>query len=179
MKRLFLISASLIIASSAFGQKCVTAPVSISGGQTSITTTGAKSVTKEKQYVYFERKHRRHEAPYRKDGIDNNYPSTPLFLSSEKQVNPVAETYNVSLSTPESNVSVCPDSAFQLTANINVEKVSSYTGNYPDYTDNKMYKRISKHHYKMAERKLRKIKRDERKVQDLSGQSVDIRTDKA
>ena len=82
----------------------------------------------------------------------------------------------MSLSTPESNVNVCPDSSLALNANINVEKASSYTGNYPGSGDHKVYKRVSKHTYKLAMRKKRQIERKERQIARKSHTGVDVKS---
>lgn len=184
MKRLILISASLVIASSAFAQskqRCVTAPVSVNGDKVTLTSSGSKSTTKKQVYVYYDRKHhKKHDQAYPVAAISDKYPSDPLLMTSDKTVKALPETYNVSLSTPQPNVSVCPDTALNVTANINLEKVSSYTGNYPDYTDDKVYKKVSKRDYKVAARKMRKIHRKEEKVARKSGvSSVTVRSDKA
>lgn len=179
MKQLILISASFILGSAAFAQnKCVNAPLNVTGNQVTLTSSGAKSVTKQATYVYYDRRrhHRKHDRSYPVAGINVKYPSNPVMLNQGKEVKAVPETYNVSLNTPESNVSVCPDSTLNLNANINVEKVSSYTGNYPDYRDDKTYKQVSKRNYKMAMRKKRKIERKEEKVARKAGAPVDVRS---
>ena len=131
-----MISASAMLVSSAFAQqKCVTAPVNVTGNQVTITTSGDKAVTKEKVYIYYAKRHHHgHMQAYPVAGITDKYPSAPIKLSEEKDANPVSETYEVSLTTPQSNVSVCPDSTLDVTANIKVERVSAYTGNYPGST---------------------------------------------
>lgn len=179
MKRLILISASLVLASSAFAQsKCVSAPVQVSGEQVSITTSGAKSVTKKQTYIYYDRKHHhKNDQAYPVAAIGVKYPSEPLMMTSRKDAKAVPETYNVSLTTPQSNATICPDTTNMVNANINLEKVSSYTGNYPDYTDDKVYKQVSKREYKMAERKMRKIHRKEEKVARRAGTGVSVRSD--
>ncbi len=179
MKQLILISASLVLASSAFAQsKCVTAPVQVSGEQVSITTSGAKSVTKKQTYIYYDRKHHnKHDQAYPVAAIGAKYPSDPLLMTSGKTVKAVPESYNVSLSTPQSNTTICPDTTNMVNATINLEKVSSYTGNYPDYTDDKVYKQVSKREYKMANRKMRKIHRKEEKVARKAGTDVSVRSD--
>jgi len=182
MKRLFLISASALLVSSAFAQsqQCVTGQVNVTGNQVTITSSGAKSVTKEEQYIYYCRKHhKKHDQEYAVAGIKDKWPSHPLLMNEKKDVSAVPESYSVSLSTP-GNVSICPDSAANVNATINVEKISSYTGNYPGaVTDNASYKRVSKHHYKVAARKMRKIKRNEERVARKTGNRVEARSDKA
>ena len=178
MKRLILISASALLVSSAFAQsKCVTGQVNVTGTQATITTSGDKSVTNEKEYVYYCRKHhKKHAQEYTVAGITDKWPSRPLLLDADKKVAAVPERYNVTLSTP-GNVTVCPDSAASVNATINVEKVSSYTGNYPD-KDNPTYKKVTKHHYKLAARKMRKIERNEQKVARRTGSPVEAHSER-
>lgn len=182
MKRLFLISASLMMGSAAFAQSsqsnCVTAPVSLNGSQITLTTSGEKTVSKNETLLYYTRRHaRHHEQAYPIAGIDQKYPSRPVVVSNVKTVAAMPETYNVTLSTPQNNVSVCNDAPLNLAANINVEKVSSYTGNYPDKSENKTYKQVSKHHYKMAARKIRKVKKNEDKIARKTGLNVEAKSD--
>ena len=180
MKRLLLIPASFIIATSAMAQsKCVTAPVSITGTPVTITSSGDKSITNDKVYIYYARKHAKKHEAYNLPVADQ-HPSMPLRMSNEKVVQAVPETYNVSLTTPQSNVAVCPDSALNVAANIDLEKVSSYTGNYPGSNgDKNEYKKVTRHQYKMAARKMRKVKRNEEKIARKTGMSVEARSDKA
>ena len=182
MKRLILISASVLIASTSFAQsKCVTAPVTLTGSQVTLTSGGSKYTTNDQVYIYYCRKHhKRHEQPYAVAGINEKYPSWPLLVNSNKDVTALPETYNVTLTTPSNTVSVCPDSTLELTANINVEKTSSYTGNYPNSnSDSKVYKKVSKREFKMAARKMRKIKRQEAKIARRTGMKVEVREPKA
>jgi len=183
MKRLILISASFLIVSAAFAQsrRCVTTSANVTGDQATITSSGAKSVTENETYIYYERRHhRRHEQANTVAAIPDKYPSQPLMLNSSKSVKAMSEAYNVSLSTPESNVSVCPDSTLNLSANINVEKVSSYTGNYPNsMNDNKEYKKVPKKDYKMAMRKKRQIERKEAKIVRKTHTYVDVKSNNA
>jgi hypothetical protein len=180
MKRLFLISASLVIASSAFAQSqgCTTAPVSVTGSQVTLTSDGGTVMNKQ-MYIYYERRHHRHQQPDMVAGINDQYPSTPILLNNRKIANTAPTVYNVSLSTPESNVTICRDSALNITANINVEKVSSYTGNYPGSTgDDKEYTKVRKHTYKVAARKMRKIERNEEKLARKTGTTVEVKSDR-
>ncbi|MDR3680361.1 MAG: hypothetical protein P4L41_10385 [Flavipsychrobacter sp.] len=182
MKRLIVISATFLATSSAFAQsRCVTAPINMTGSQVTLTSSGSKSVTKEQVYVYYSRRHhRRHDQEYPVSGISDRYPSMPILLRSEKDVKALPEAYNVTITTPQSNVAVCPDSTLNLAANINVEKVSSYTGNYPGTnSDNKVYNKVSKREYKMIARKMRKIKRNEDKIARRSGLTVEARSNRA
>ncbi len=181
MKRLFLIPVALLFASSAFAQsRCITTPVSVTGNRVTLTSSGAKSVTNNETYVYYERNchRRRHHSqtiPTATASMDA-YSSKPLLLNSVKNVRAIPESYNVSLSTPQSNVAVCHDSTLNLTADINMERVASYTGNYPDSHTDKEYKKVSKRDYKMARRKMAKIERKEARVARKSHSDVDVRS---
>jgi len=175
MKRLFLISASILLVSTTFAQtQCVSGQVNVTANQVTITSSGDKSVTNETQYIYYcRRHHKKHDQEYAVAGIKDKWPSHPLLLNANKKVSAVPESYNVTLSTP-GNVSVCPDSAANVAVTVNVEKVSSYTGNYPGTTaDDASYKKVSKHHYKVAARKMRKIERNEEKVAKRTGNTVE------
>ena len=181
MKRLFLISASVLLASSAIAQSsCVAGQVNLTANQVTITSSGDKRVTNEQQYIYYcRRHHKKHDHEYSVAGIKDKWPSRPLLLNADKKVVALPETYNVTLNTP-GNVAICPDSAANVDATINVEKVASYTGNYPGgTTDNANYKKVSKHHYKVAARKMRKIKRNEEKVARKTGNTVEAHSKQA
>ncbi len=182
MKRFFLFSATLLIGSAAFAQsKCVTAPVSITGNQVTLTSSGNKSVTNDEAYIYYSRKHhKKHEGMYTTSAINDKNPSRPMLLNSGTRVSALPESYNVSISTPQSNMAVCPDSVANLAVSINLEKESSYTGNYPNSSsDSKTYKKVTKRHYKMAARKMCKIKRNEAKIARKTGTTVEARSDKS
>ncbi len=183
MKRLFFISASLLVGSAAFAQsqRCVTAPVTVTGNQLTLTSSGDKAVNTDKVYIYYAHKHhRKHWQEYPITAITDKYPSKPVMLSTTTEFKAVPETYNVSVTTPQSNVSVCADEATTVTANINVEKVSSFTGNYPNGgDDNVVYKRVSKHQYKMAARKIRKVKKNEWKIARKTNMPVEAKSNRA
>ena len=142
--------------------------------QINLSNSGSKVSTKEQVYVYYERKHhRKHDQPYAVAGISDKYPSNPIMISNTKNEDIVPETYNVTLSSPATTVSACPDSTLNLTANINVEKASSYTGNYPN-KDHKEYKKVSKREYRMIARRMRRIERKENKIARKTGVPVDV-----
>ncbi len=181
MKRIFLISASALLVSSAFAQApCVSGQVNLTANQVTITSSGDKSVNNEKQYIYYSRRHhKKHEHEYAVAGISDKWPSRPLLLNASTKVVALPETYSVNLSAPGS-VTVCPDSTANVAATIAVEKVSSFTGNYPaGATDNSSYKKVSKHHYKVAVRKMRKIKRNEERVARKTGHAVEAHSKQA
>ena len=178
MKRFFLITAAFLTSSAAFAQsKCVTAPVSVSGNQVTLTSSGNKAVTTNEQYIYFAHRHHKKHHECTVAAITDKYPACPLRMNAGKQVAAVPETYNLTLTLPQDNIAVCPDSAMNVVANINLEKVSSYTGNYPSaVSDNITYTKVSRHHYKMANRKMCKIKRNEAKVAKMTGTTVEAKS---
>ena len=180
MKRLFLISASVLLASSVFAQgTSVSGQVNLSANQVTITSSGNKSVTNEKQYIYYTRRHhKKHDREFAVAGIKDKWPSAPLLLNADKKVVALPEAYNVSLNAP-GNATICPDSVANVQATLNVERVSSYTGNYPGVTDNATYTKVCKHKYKMAARKMRKIKRNEEKVARKTGHAVEAHSKQA
>lgn len=157
---------------------CVNVPVNLKPDMNQVTlpSSGTKVTTKDKVFVYYERKHhRKHDQAYPVAGLNAKYPSSPIMVSSEKDEQIMPETYTVSLTSPESSVTACADSTLNLTANINVEKTSSYTGNYPN-DNQKEYKKVSKHHYRQIARRMRRIHRKEEKIARKTGVPVDVRT---
>jgi hypothetical protein len=99
------------------------------------------------------------------------------MVDADKDMDVVPETYTITLSSPESSVTACPDSTLNLTANINVEKTSTYTGNYPN-DDHKVYKEVSKRHYRMIARKMRKAERKADKIARRTGTPVEVKVAK-
>ncbi len=179
MKRLVLISACIVAASGAFAQaQCVKTEVSLTGNQMTLTTSGAKTTTSRETYVYYEKKrHRKHDKLYAVPGSTaNRYPSKPLMLNNSMDVSPVPEQYNVSVSAPQGPVTACPDSALDVAATLSVERVASYTGNYPGTKDEPVYRKVSKRQYKMAARKKRKIERKEAKIARRAHVNVEVKS---
>lgn len=178
MKRLILISASLIIGSAAFAQqRCINTPVHVQGRQVTVTTSGNKSVANKQVYIYYTRKHHhKGDQQFPVAGINDRYPSEPLLMASGQLVNTVPESYNISLVTPQQNASICPDSTLNLDAEILLNRTQSYTGAYPGTMENKVYKKVTKHQYKVAARKMRKAHRKEVKVARRAGMPVDVKT---
>jgi hypothetical protein len=179
MKRLILISVSLLIGASAFGQRrCVSTPANIQGRQVTVTTSGNKALAHKQVYIYYTRRHH-HKADreYPVAGISDRYPSAPLLMATDEVVTTLPETYNVSLVPQQNTVSVCPDSVLNLDAEILLTRNSAYTGNYPGGAmENKVYKKVTKHQYKVAARKMRKAHRKEVKIARRSGLPVEVRT---
>ena len=160
---------------------CINVPVNIAPDMTQISLpeSGNTVATTDKVYVYYTRKHhRRHDKPNDIPGIADKYTSRPILLSTTKDADVRPETYTVTLSSSGNPVSACADSTLNLTANINVEKTSSYTGNYPD-NNHKEYKKVSKREYKMIARRMRRIQRKEDKIARRTGLPVDVTTAKA
>jgi len=157
---------------------CVTAPVNLTGDNKTMTLTSSsqKVTTTDDVFVYYHRKHHhRHDVANVNPDINDKYPSKPILLRTTNDVEVMPVTYNISVTTPDSMVSVCPDSTLNLTTNINVEKSSEYSGYYPD-KDKKQYKEISKRKYKRIARNLRKEERKERKIARLSGVKANVFT---
>jgi len=181
MKRLIVIGIFVAATSHAFAQqKCVKTAVNLSGNQLTLTTSGAKSTTSRENYVYYERKHhRKHDKAYPIAGVAYKYPSKPILLNSSVDVRPVPEKYNVSVALPEPNMTACADSATDLTASLNVERVASYTGNYLNLAPEKNYQKVSKRHYKIAMRQKRKIERKEEKIARRTHVGVEVKSTKA
>ncbi len=162
---------------------CITVPVSLTPDmkQVSLPASGTKVTTSNETYVYYTRKHhKKHDAAYPVAGIGDKYPSKPVRINAATNENIVPETYTVSVSGPQRSVYACNDKTLDLTANINLEKTSTYTGNYPNSnSDNKTYKKVSKRNYKMIARRMRRIERKENKIAHKTGVPVYVSTAKA
>lgn len=189
MKRLILISACFAAASGAFAQEyetnsfvrqpeeCVKTAVNLTGNQLTLATSGAKSTTWKKSYVYYEKKRmKKRDKHYQLDGVAAKHPSAPLLLNSSTDITPIPERYNVSVAVPQGNVAACEDSSADVAAVLSVERVASYTGNYmPENRDFK-YTKVKKRHYKMAARKIRKIERKQDKIAKRAHVKVETRS---
>ncbi len=161
---------------------CVNLPVNITPDLKQVNLPGSGAVVAEKNetFVYYSRKHhKKREVASNIPGISGKYISGLVKIDAEKDVNVMPQTYTVSLNNQQNKmVTACADSgALNLTAGINVEKSSSYTGNYPNQ-DNKNYKKVSKHTYKMVSRRMRRIERKENKIARKTGVAVDVSTNK-
>jgi len=154
---------------------CITAPVEFVGDMKEVTlsSSGQKVTTNDNTYVYFERRKHKHQAPNPLPGTSDPYPSTPLMLRTTSGVEVLPDSYKVTVTTPDNSIRVCPDSTVDITANINVEKTSAYTGYYPSDTK-KEYKKVTRREYKIAARKLRKAERKERKIARRTGIKVSV-----
>ncbi len=134
------------------------------------TTTGSV-------YVYYlkNRDRKRALAPEYANLTDPRA-STPVLLNTSKKVEAVPQTYKVTVSTPDNSIRVYEDRPLEVTANINVEKTTEYTGYYPAKT-NTQYKEVSKRIYRKTERKMHNAIRKEQKVARMT--QVPVNTDVA
>lgn len=169
MKRLILITVCFAATSGAFAQPgCVKTAVNLTGNQTTLTTSGAKSTTLHENFVYYEKKHPKKDESNR---------ATPLLLNDNRTVNAVPEKYAVSVSTPERNMTACADSLMNVNASLSVERVASYTGNYPALKREATYSKVSKRDYKVSLRKKRKIEKKEAKIARRADVNVDVNSE--
>jgi len=178
MKKLILVSACVAATYGAFAQaECVRTAATISGNQMTLTTSGAKSTTTRPAYVYYERKLRKRDERYAVPGVAaDRYASEPLLLNATQEVVAVPEKYNVSVAQPLQNATACADSAMVVDATLKVERVVSFTGNYPASRNEPTYREVSKRQYKMAARKKRKIERKQEKIARRAEVKVDVRS---
>jgi hypothetical protein len=153
---------------------CILAPVNLTGNMKEVTlnSSGQKVTTTENVYVYYHKmRHKKNAPAYPIAAIADAYPSAPLLLRTEGNVEVVPETYKLSVSTPGDVVRVCPETPLNVTTNINVEKVSAFGGYYPAKAKTQ-YKEVSKSVYKRCARKMRKAERKENRVAKLTGVQV-------
>jgi hypothetical protein len=151
---------------------CLDVPVSLTADTKEVTLEGAPpSATTEKVYVYYDRRHRKHNLAPEFADLNDPRASTPILVNTDKNVQPVPQSYKVSVNTPEDNVRVCPDVPLNVQANINVEKESEYTGYYPAAAKN-TYKLVSRRVYRITARKMRKAERKEARVARLTKMPV-------
>ena len=157
------------------GTACINDPVNITtSSPTTITANGQQRQITNKVFVYYHiRKHHKHMVDYSNAELTDRNASRPLLLSTTMKEELVPQTYNVTVSAQDGNVTVCPDSTINVAANINVEKVSTFAGYYPDKT-NDQYKLVSRHIYMKTERKIRKAERKEEKIARLTKSKVKV-----
>lgn len=156
---------------------CVKVPVHVRPDVSEITlpASGSKVTTENRTFVYYARKrHKKNDVAYRVAGLNEEYPSEPLEIREKKDVDIKPEAYTVSVSNNTMNVAACEDKPLSLTANVNVEKVAMYTGNYPQ-KDHVSYQKVSKRHYKMIARKMHNAERKANKIAKRTGQPVAIK----
>lgn len=170
MKRLILITASFAAISGVYAQQpgCVKTAVNLTGNQTTLTTSGAKSTTTHESFVYYEKKRPKKNESNRAE---------PLLLNDTRDVTAVPEKYAVSVTTPERNMTACNDSLMNVNATLTVERVASYTGNYPSVKRDATYSKVSKRDYKVSMRKKRKIEKKEEKIARRADVSVEVKSE--
>ncbi len=179
MKRLILITACFTATAGAFAQPgCVKTAVNLTGNQTTLTTSGASSSTTNESFVYYEKKRpKKQKGDCSIPGVAYQYPSDPLLLNDTRDVKAVPENYTVRISTPEQNMTACADSTMNVNTMLNVERVGSYTGNYPKMEKRATYSKISKRDYKVSMRKKRKIEKKEEKIARRADVTVEVKSD--
>lgn len=156
---------------------CISVPVEVKPDVASVTlpASGSEVTTTDNVYVYYAKKRgKKDDRPYPISAIDDKYPSAPVRVSNGRTTEVMPETYTVSLSGQQNDVKACPDQTLELTANVNVEKTSTYTGNYPK-SDHKVYKKVSKRHYKQIARKMRHAERKADKIARRTGVPVSVK----
>jgi hypothetical protein len=147
---------------------CLDVPISLTGDNKEITlNTNTSSVTDNTFIYYHRKKHRKIAGIVNKDIPDSN-PSVPLLVNTKNRFDAGPQTFRVTVSTPDDHIKVCQDQTALVPANIDVERVSQYTGLYPK----KNYKLVSKRVYNRTARKLRKAKRKEDKIAALTGLTI-------
>jgi len=151
---------------------CINVPVNINTDMKEVTlnSNAQKITTTDETYVYYHKRRHKKDAVNTNNAIADEHPSTPLLLSAKSDVQTVPETYKLTVNPATNTVNVCPDSALNLTASINVEKTAEYAGYYPK--SKAEYKKISKRHYMKSEKKLRKVHRKEAKIARMTGVKV-------
>jgi len=156
---------------------CVNVPVEVKPDVSQITlpASGSKITTENKTFVYYARKrHKKDDQAYPVAGLNEQYPSEPLEVSKRKDMSIRPETYTVSVGNNRTDVTACVNKTLVLPASVNVEKTSTYTGNYPQ-DGTATYKEVSKRHYKMIARKTRRAERKANKIAKKTGQEVVIK----
>lgn len=157
---------------------CVNVPVQVTPDVNQITlpASGSKVTTDNRTFVYYTRKrHKKSDKAYPVAGLNEQYPSKPLEITETKDMSIRPETYTVSLNSNQSNVTACANTTLNLPANVDVEKTSTYTGNYPQNDNHANYQKVSKRHYKMIARKMHNAERKANKIAKKTKQPVDIK----
>ncbi len=156
---------------------CINVPVDVKPDVNQITlpASGSKVTTENKTYVYYARKrHKKDDQAFPVAGLNAEYPSEPLEVRMDKNMSIRPETYTVSVGNASNDVTACLNRTVELTANVNVEKTSTYTGDYPNNT-HANYQEVSKRHYKMIARKMRNAERKANKIARRTGQPVVVK----
>lgn len=121
------------VANAAVAPKCKDITVNVTGEPKEVTVADAnRNMVRERTYVYF------------KKGCSGKV-SKPILAGSRDIAEATATTYRV---TPNSTqtVRVCGDQPVTVTTDLNVEKVSGFSGF--KRSDKKVYKLVSKREYK-------------------------------
>ena len=152
---------------------CINVPVNLTGDDSKEVTLDGAAVqnTTDKVYVYYHKRHRRRALSSDYADLTDPKASTPILVSKTDKMSAVPQTYRVTVSTPDNSVQVCPDQTLDVATNINVEKESEYTGYYPKATS-KNYKLVSRRVYRKTLHKMRKARRKENRVSQLTGVEV-------
>jgi hypothetical protein len=156
---------------------CVNVPLDVKPDMSTISlpASGSKVTTDNKTFVYYNRKrHKKDDTAFPVAGLNAEYPSEPLQVNERRDIAIKPETYTVSLGNTRTDVTACANRTLALTANVNVEKTSTYTGNYPQ-EGAATYKEVSKRHYKMIARKMRHAERKANKIAKKTGQEVVVK----
>ncbi len=156
---------------------CINVPVQVTPDMSQVTlpASGAAVTTDNKTFVYYERKrHKKDDQAYPVAGLNEEYPSDPLLITDRKDVTIQPEQYTVSVDPARTDVTACTDKTLNLTANVNVEKTGTYTGNYPE-SSHATYKKVSKHQYKMIARKKAHAERKANKIAKRTAMDVGVR----
>ncbi|MBX2907842.1 MAG: hypothetical protein KF744_17485 [Taibaiella sp.] len=156
---------------------CINVPVEVKpdANQVTLPTSGAKITTDNMTFVYYERKrHKKDDQAYPVAGLNEEYPSDPMLITDRKDVTIQPEQYTVSVDPMRTDVTACTNKTLDLTANLNVEKTGTYTGNYPA-SSHATYKKVSKREYKMIARKKAHAERKADKIAKRTTQDVGVR----
>ncbi len=156
---------------------CLNVPVEIRPdmSEISLPASGSKITTENKTFVYYNRKrHKKDDQAYPVAGLNAQYPSDPLPVNQKTDIQIKPETYTVSLNRTRSEVTACVNKTVLLTGDVNVEKTSTYTGNFPK-GDNATYLEVSKRDYKMIDRKKRHAERKANRIAKKTGQPVVVK----
>lgn len=156
---------------------CISVPVEVTPDmkEVSLPASGAKVTTDNKTYVYYDRKRgKKDDREYPVTGLNEKYPSEPLLITDQKDITIQPETYTVSVDPARQDVTACTNKTLDLTANVNVEKTGTYTGNYPE-SSHSTYKKVSKRDYKMIARKKAHAERKANKIAKRTAMDVGVK----
>jgi hypothetical protein len=147
-------------------------PINMSADTKDITVTSPDSrVSTAKTYIYYERAKREQDLSPEFSDLKNPLASNPVLLNTTKKMEPVQQTYRISVSPSREFVNVYEDQSLDVPANINVEKTSEYTGYYPAVAANN-YKQVSRWTYLKSARKMRHALRKEEKIAHITNATI-------